>query len=308
MVRYVRKQAILAKMETTYGENSSPAAANAMLMTNVAWEPQAEEVNRDLLKAFMGHQGIQLTGYHSTLSGEIELAGAGNPGDMPAYAPLLRMCGFAATVTANEKVVFLPVSSAFESGTIFFNLDGVTHVMVGVRGNVMLSLKNKAIPKFRFEFKGLSAAMIFGVAPPAATYANFIDPVPVSPEYTTASLFGYQGGVESIDINAGAQIEPRIIINSRSIQYVDRQATGSIVLDAPDAGDVDFFGKAIRHETDTLALTHGIEDGNIIEVDAPVVQLKLPKYGESQKIVTNSIDLIFKPTSAGNNELKITVK
>jgi hypothetical protein len=308
MVRYIRKQAVLAKIESSYGADALPTGTSAMLMTNAKFKVEAEEVSRDLMKAYMGHQGIQLVGRYASLSGDIEIAGAGVAGDSPGYATLLRMCGFAATVTAGLKVEFLPVSADFEAGTIYFNLDGVNHVLLGARGNVSLSFKAKSIPKFTFSFKGLSGS-VGAEALPVANYTKFIDPTPVAPTITNMTLHGYSGGVDSLDIDVGAQIEPRLLINHNSIQYVDRQATGSVVLDAPDAGSsVNFFTRAKGHQLGTLAFSHGVEDGNIVEIAAPAVQLKLPEYGDSQKIVTQSMGLIFQPSSAGNNELKITVR
>lgn len=47
--------------------------------------------------------------------------------------------------------------------------------------------------------------------------------------------------------------------------------------------------------------------GSIFKFDAPAVQIGRPTYGETQKIVNNTLPLMFTPV-AGNDEFTITVK
>ena len=92
--RLHRRLAILNKLETTYGTNSTPGAVNAIVGTNVSFTPlEAEEIGRDLHLPHMGHQGVILTGQYAKIEFDVEIAGAGAAGTVPKYGSLLRAWG-----------------------------------------------------------------------------------------------------------------------------------------------------------------------------------------------------------------------
>ena len=157
--RKFRKLAALVKIETTYGADAVPTgAADAMLMTDVAFTPmEGQEVSRDLLLPFLGHQGVELTGLYARLQGSVEIAGAGAVGTAPAYGPLLRACGMAEDEESGVSVTYLPVSAGEEAASIYFNADGVRHVLLGSRGTWTANLAPNQIPRFRFDMMGLKA-------------------------------------------------------------------------------------------------------------------------------------------------------
>ena len=306
MVRQINKLAILAKLETLYGVNALPdGAANAMQVNNCKYDVGHEEVARDLMLPYMGHRGVILVGKHVVMSFDVEIAGPGVEGVLPAWGALLRMCGFSEELIDTD-VVYLPRSTAFEAGTFYYNLDGVNHVALGVRGNVKLSLKPKEIPRFTFEVKGLLGT-IEDAALPAVTFPDFGVPVVVSKANTAFSLHGYAGATESIAIDLGGMVEPRLVINHESIEYVERKATGEAVMDATTLAIKNWFAIANAHQTGEMHITHGTAPGNIIKIDAPAVQVGIPKYQSSQKVAAQALKLFLRPSSAGNDELVITV-
>jgi hypothetical protein len=307
MVRYMEKQAVLAKIETVYGTDAVPTgAANAIQMTSAKYKVEAEEVSRDLLKPYMGHQGVILVGKYATLSGEVEIAGSGAAGTAPAYGPLLRMAGFAETITALTDVQYKPVSGSFDSGSVYFNLDGVNHVLLGARANVKMSFKPKEIPRFTFDIVGLLGT-IADVALPTGVFTAFKDPLPVNKANTTFALHAYAGGTEGVSIDMGGKVEPRLLINTESVQYVERQATGEAVMEAAALATINWFSIAQAHTTGLFALQHGLTAGNIVKVDGVAAQIGMPDYGETQKIVNQTLKLMMKP-SAGNDEVILTIK
>jgi len=306
--RLYRKLATLAKIETTYGVSSAPTgAANAMLMTDVSITPIAgEEVSRDLYRPFLGHQGVMLVGNHVTVEGSVEAAGAGVAGTAPGYGVLLRACGLSETIAAGVKVDYQPVSTGFESATLFWNLDGVNHVLLGARGNVSMSLTPKQIPKYRFTFSGLLGP-ITDTALPAQTLTAFKAPVPVSKAATTLSIHGYSAPGESLTIDLGNQVEPRMLIGSESIEIVDRRATGTAVIEAAELAAVDWFDRALNRTRGALSAVHGTAAGNIIEVSAAAVEIGRPSYGQTQQVTNVSLPLMFASVST-DDDLKITVR
>ena len=307
MPRFFRNRAILAKIETVYGTDATPTgAANAMQMTNVVFDPSVgQEESRDLVLPYMGHQGVMLTGTHATLSGEVEIAGSGIAGTAPAYGPLLRACGMAEVIDAGVDVQYSPVSALHEAVSIYFNADGVRHVLLGARGTFTLQLTPQRIPRFAFTFTGLLGT-ISDAALPTVDVSDFIKPVTVNKANTTFALHGLPGACEGVTIDLANQIEPRFLIGQESIQQVDRQMSGSAVMDAVLLATKNWFAISEAGTLGTLVAQHGTTAGNIIGLDAGAVQIGRPKYGETQKIINNTLPLML--TNPGTGEFKITVK
>ena len=309
MTRYTRKMAVLAKIETTSGTDSNPTGtANAMQFVNVSYAPiEGDEVSRDLMLPYLGNSGILLAGTYGKFEGEIEIAGAGTAGTAPAYGPLLRACGLAEVTTAGTSVVYSPVSAAFESISLYFNHDGVNHVLLNTRGNVVATFEPKKIPKFKFSFVGLLGTWT-DAALPTVTLTGFKTPLLVSKTNTpTFTLHGNAAPGESLTLDLGQKVEPRFLIGSESIEISDRSASGTAVIEARPLATVNWFDRAKTRTRGTLQLIHGTTAGSIVQIDAPAVEIGKPTQGVSQGIITYSLPLILCP-SAGNDELTITVK
>lgn len=185
MPRLFRKLAILHKLETTYGINSTPAAVNAVIGTNVNFTPiEAEEVGRDLLLTYMGNQGVILAGKHARLEFEVEIAGSGTAGTAPKWGALMRACGFGETVQAGSRVTYGIVEDNVASATIFFEVDGLRHILLGARGTMSVNIAPKAIPRFRFVMTGLLGTITDQVLTPV-TIAGWQTPLDPSSDNTT---------------------------------------------------------------------------------------------------------------------------
>ncbi|PZO81603.1 MAG: hypothetical protein DI629_03440 [Mesorhizobium amorphae] len=307
--RYFRKLVALAKVETTYGVDSVPtAAANGMLMQDVTLTPlEAEELGRELLLPHMGHQGVLLSGFFTRLEGSVELAGSGTAGTAPAYGPLLRACGMSQVVTASTRVDYQPVSSGAEAVSIYYNRDGTLHAMLGARGSWRTELGPNRIPRLRFNLLGLHGP-VSDAALPNAGLSAFRAPVPFNKDNSVFTLHGFTLPTESIMLDLGNQVEKRDLINDRSIEIVDRRATGSAVLEATQVAQVDWLARAKASTLGAASLVHGSVAGNIIEFAAPNVQIGRPSEGQTQGILNNTLPLMLLPTSSGNDELTLRVR
>lgn len=307
MKRFFRNRAILAKIETIYGTDAVPTgAANAMQMTNVVFNPSVgQEERRDLVLPYMGHQGVILTGTYATLAGEVEIAGSGTPGTAPAYGPLLRACGMAEVIEAGVDVQYSPVSALHEAVSIYFNADGVRHIMIGARGTFTFQLTPLRIPRFAFTFTGLLGT-ITDAALPVVNVSDFIKPVTVNKANTTFSLHGLAGATEGVNIDLANQIEPRFLIGSESIEQVDREMTGTATMEAVSLATKNWFKISHSETTGPLAAQHGRVAGNTVAFDASTVQIGRIGYGETQKIINNGLPLILQ--NPGTGEFTITVR
>jgi hypothetical protein len=308
MAKKERNQVILAKIETTEGTDATPSgAANAILAVNVQAEPLlGTEISRDLLLPYLGHQGMVLSGTYGRIKFEVELAGSGAAGTAPAWGPLLRGCGMAEVVDAGVDVTYNFISAAEESLSLYFIKDGIKHILVGARGMWSLSGSPDALPRLVFTFTGLLGT-ISDSAMPAVTLTAFKKPVPINKANTTLEVHGYTGACESFSFDAGIVIAPRLLINSESIQISDRKMTGQVVVEAAPLATVNWFDLAINSTDDTLAIVHGVTAGNIIEMNAPVVQVGRPTYGQKDGIMNFTVPLMIKPDT-GNDEFEIVVR
>jgi len=99
--RLIRKTAILAKLETTYGVDAIPTCvANALVVSNVSINPlNAEWIKRDVIREYLGASEELAGATYSECGFDVELVGAGAAGKAPAWGPLMRSIGFAEIIT-----------------------------------------------------------------------------------------------------------------------------------------------------------------------------------------------------------------
>lgn len=307
--RYVANLATLFKLESGgYAVDAVPTGvANALQMVDVTLTPLAgSEAQRNLLKPYMGHQGVILTGNYMQLTGSVELTGSGEAGVPPAFGSLLRACGMHETITADVSVEYNPISKDFEAGSLYYNLDGVRHVGLGVRGTFSLSLVPQQIPRITFNLSGLLGT-ITDAPLPTVDLDAFIDPVPVNAANTSMALHGWTAIAESLELNLAGQVEPRMLIGEDSIKITGRQATGTAVVQAASLATKNWFDLATTHAKGLLHVQHGTVAGNIVDLDAARVQLGRPTQGASQGIANYSLPLMLTP-DAGNDELVLTFR
>lgn len=307
MPRLFRKLAILAGVETTYGTAAALTAANALVGTNVSFTPlEADEVSRDLYLPYLGNQGIILAGKHARLEFDIEIAGAGAAGTAPLYGAALRICGFSETIAASTDVTYSIVEDNVESGTIHFEMDGVRHVLLGARGNVQLTFAPKGIPHYRFSITGLLGTITD--APLTQTsLAGWMTPLECSSANTTMTLHGWASVAENLTIDLGNNVVPRFLIGSESVIISDRRTTGQAVLEATTLAEINWFQRALDRTRGALAMVHGTSAGNIVEINAPAVEIGKISQGQTDGILNYQIPLSLCPVT-GRDELEIVVR
>ena len=306
--RMFRKLALLHKIETAYGTNATPAAANAIIGTNVSFTPlDGEEISRDLMLPYMGHQGVLLDGLTAKLEFDVELAGAGAAGTVPKYGSLLRICGMAETVTAATSVVYSIIEDGVESGSLYFISDKVQHVMLGCRATVALSAAPLALPKLRFTVIGLLGTVTDIATMPAVSMTGWTTPVSVNKTNSALTLHGWAAIAESLSIELGNVLTPRFLIGSEAVLISDRKSTGTAIVEASQLSDINWFSKALSRARGAMMFKHGIAAGNIVQIDAPAVEIGKPSQGEKNGIVNYTLPMMFAPVT-GRDELTITVK
>lgn len=305
----MRKRTVLSKVETTYGTDPVPTGAvDAVLIKNLTITPiEATMLPRDLIRPYIGNFQNIVAAAYSKVDFEIELAGSGAAGTAPAFDDLLRACGMSVTVSAGISVTYAPVSTAFESITLYLNTDGVMHKLLGARGSFSLSLSVQAIPTLKFSFTGLYGAST-DTAAPTVTLTPWQSPLAVNNINTTGlTLQGYAGLVMSdLSVDIANSVTFRSLVGgTESVVLTDRKPTGSITFEATTIAAKDWFTASRNAVLGAMAITHGTVAGNKVTIAAPQVQLVKPGYSDKDGIAMLQASLVIVP-NAGNDELTLT--
>lgn len=300
---------IIAKRETTYGTDPTPTgAADAMDAHDVSFTPLAGgTASRQPARPYFRGPEEFPVGSHCAIEFSVPLISGGAAGTAPPWAPLIRACGFGETVTAATKVDYKPVSTGFDSCTIYFNNDGVQTKLLGSRGNVVIKAGANGIPELRFSFLGKYAPAA-DVTMPTLTLTAWPLPTPISDAATpTFLLHGFNRNMEAFELNAGRVVNFRALVNSEEVQIRGGDPRGSCSVTQVAAATVDWAAIANAATQSTLQLIHGATAGSIIELLANKCQIMNPQYGDSEGDTMVNMDLALKPTS-GDDDFTLTAK
>lgn len=305
------KKAILAKIETAYGTDATPSgAANAMIATEFRITPIAgSAISRNLERPFIGAQEEEIVGEHVEVSFKVELAGAGagaaGPGVPPAWGVLMRACAHAEVITAATSVAYNPISAAMESASIYTNLDGIQHKLLGARGTVNLTAAAKEFAYLNFTFRGLLVAATDTALPTVDTTA-FAKPLKVSDANTDFTIAAGARIMRSFNLDMAGQLVARHLVGQEEILVTDRQANGQFVIAAVALGTYNPFAAALAGTKAAAVLTHGTVAKNIVTVTAGQAQPRQGiQIGNTDNVTEWTIPYLAVPTDAGNDEYSI---
>ena len=302
------KNLVGARIETTYGTDSAPGAAHAILVTNVELTPVVVEgESRNLQRGYYGNSETIPTNVHQTVSFDVELAGAGTAGDAPGYGSLLRACGLAETLVANTRAEYTPITGSEESVTLYVNRDGQLHKLLGARGTFTIEVGTNAIPYLKFAFTGLWTDPISAAAA-TPNFSLFQTPKHGANANTTITLHGVSPGTSALTYDHANSVAHRELINlSNEVRISERAPTGSMTFDEPSISTKNYFTAVTNVETGACTTVHGTTAGNICELSLPKVQLSEVSLGDDSGISQLQMSLIPVPTN-GNDEMKLTVR
>lgn len=311
MAKLARVRSILAKEESSYGVDASPTgSADAIQVSALEIAPAESEVlSRDLIRSYLGNSPQLIANTRVSVTFTVEYAGSGTAGTAPQYGPLLKACGLGETVVAATSVTYEPVSTSFDSVTIYIDNDGIRHIVTGARGTFNISLNANQIPVINFTMTGQYNAPT-DTASPTLTFQNQEDPEIFNDTNTTSfTLFSETGlALQSVEIDLGNEVVYRELVNSdKEVLITNRAATANFVIEAPTLSDADFFALAVAGTSGNLSIVHGTTGGNIITLTAPTSGLSLgnPTYSEDQGIVMLNLPTTMVPSSSGNDEISI---
>lgn len=300
----------LAKTEVTYGVDAAPTGADAVLTSQAKLTPiDMNSVTRDLDKPGSGSDLEIVTDYWAMIEFRVELAGSGTLGTPPGFGKLLKACRCQETIVAVTSVAYRPYRASTDSLTIYFNVDGNRHKLLGARGTFKAEVNSQNIPYLVFTFTGLWVQPDAVAVPTALTgWDDFQIPSAVNYDNTpTPTLHGYTSVYKNFTFDAGNEVKQFNNPGEREVTITKHAAKGSIGMLAPPIGTKDFFVIAKNSTLGTMQVTHGMVDAKkwIFDCAAPTVQILKPRYGDDEGRVTIEADLNFVPTAAQNDEWEL---
>ena len=317
MSRYLRNTTLLAKVETAYGTDAVPTgAANSMLVSDVTITHTYANVGRDLIRSFMGGSEELAGTKHVAIEATVELQGSGTAGTAPAWGPLMRACGFAENdLLTPDRIEYVPVSTAFESASIYYYMDGALHKALGCRGNVEINAAIGERPTLKFSLLGIDGG-VTAATPSGVTYASFKTPLVITEANVAEFLMGctyatgaFTGGAavcsRGLTLNAGNDVQYIPTLGCEGVDIVSRAATGALSLDLAAAAEVTAMAAVEANTLSSIGMTLGASAGYITRIFVPYAQRTNPKYEDVSGRAHVSFDLRCVPGATGNDEIKI---
>ena len=306
-----RKKFLIAKIESSYGVDPSPVGgSDAVQVTNLELTPiESDNVQAATFQGFIGNstRGTLVANKRVSVTFDVELAGSGTAGTAPAFGPLLKSCGLSETTVAATSVTYAPVSSSFDSATIYCFYDGTQHKITGARGSVTFNMTAGQFATASFNFIGIYNAPDNTALSGSFTVANQAAAIEVNfTNVTTATFHGVTSvRLESIDLALNNELLYKETASSKEVLITNRAAGGTAVIEAPAVGTTDYFAKAVAVTTGSSSFVLGATAGNIVTVNAAQTDITGVSYGDTNGVISLSMPYLALPTTAGNNEMSL---
>lgn len=309
MPKLIRKYALLAKVETTYGQDANPQPINVVLVENVRLTPNIDRISRanvalpdlDKLPSLIGRT-------YWTVSFDCEVRGSGgNATDPPDWAPLVQACSFSQTVGA-DNVTFAPVSTNQKSVTIYVYLDGLLHKLVGCVGNFTITGEVGQPARFSFEFRGKMSALPSDASNPTVTYQNIKPALCLGAGFEWGS---YNLPVARFTLDLNNTLAPRQDLRE-TYGYLgffvsDRNPEGGFDPEVQALSTFNAWDDLFNRDAVELEITLGSGAGNQVIIDAPSCRIFNLGYGDRDGILT--YDLRFEASrTTGDDSFTIVTK
>jgi hypothetical protein len=303
-----KKTVLLAKIESIYGTDPTPAeAANAVM----AYEPEIT-VNADMKERNPGNSDLsrfpELRGKtFCELKFSTELKGSGTPGTASRQDPLFQACGLSGTVISSTSITRLPLSSSMKSCTIWIYIDGLLYKVNGCIGDLEIDLTAGEMGKLNWTFKGLYS---LPTDVPIVT-PTFDATVPNIVKGAVMTFGSYSAIIEKLTLKLNNDIAERPDFNQtegvKGFQITGRNPEGSMTIEAVlrATSNADFLDYFHSRTVKALSFVLGATGGNIITITANYGYCRTPKIGDKGGIRNFEIPFQLARGDGGNNEISI---
>lgn len=322
-VQLTRKSVVLAKLETAKGVDASPGAADGILVSDLSITVNGNILTRAFLRDTISPQGhiIGAKDVELSFSTEIKSSGTSNvggAGDAAQIDPLLRAAGLKRTDTAEASpgagdgnITYDPISSSFESASVYAFWDGLRIKVLGAQTNLEIDLLAGEFGRFIWTVRGEYQRPTDNAAPASITYDTQDPPVIQSLAFTmgVSSLIAQQ-----LNLNLNNEFAVRPDLNAvdgvRDIRITARNTGGSFNPETEKEADFAFFSRWENATLNALTATVGATGGNIFQATAPnaLFESVTPGDREGIRIYDIPLRLATSTETALDDEIKLIFK
>ena len=307
-VRTQTEGLLLAKLETTYGQDAAPTPSeNAILAANVDIAFSGDLIERGYMNPSLSPLPGARGKRHVEVSFETELYGSGVAGTAPRIGALFQAAQMTETVVASTSVTYAPSSDvgSAKSVTLYIYKDGRLYKVVGARGTWSLKLEAGQIGKISWQFTGKLAGAE-DAAVPTATYEDIIGPVFVN---ATVNIDGTSFALVGLSLDMGNSLTVRDDAGASDgiadVVIPKREPSCEIEMWAVLGSEKDFLSLWQNASEIDISAVWG-SAGNKVTVAAHG-QIKEYKYGNKDDILTYSFPVKLVGQS-GDDELSIKLE
>lgn len=284
-----KKSVVLAKIEATYNTDPTPVAAtDAVKVENLTHGPASQKmVEQPNVKNTLGKEKSLFGTALWQVTFDALVKGSGAAGTAPEFGALLRACGLGETIVALTSVTYAPVSTGFESVTLYVYEDGKLYKITGCVGNVAHAGEAGGAGKLSFTFTGHKLA-ITDETLVSPTLDTTEAPIIKSAGFTIDS---YAAAISALNFDMGNQVIMPPDINASDgfgeIQITDRDINGTIDPEDVLIATNDFISD---WEAGTeMALTTGVIGGTVgnrFQISMPAVSYRDASLGDRDGLRT----------------------
>lgn len=305
MAILVERTLLLAKVESTYGQDAQPTpSANFIPVFDISVEPDtsyldpaAQDGSLSPRSGRIGMRSVEVSFSHHLL---VKPAEGQNPAVLLAD-PLLRACGLVPT-----QGTYKPISTGFPSVTLYVYFDGLLWKVVGCRGNVSLNLTAGEFATLEFTFRG---RYLPPVDQPFPTSWVDVDVAPIVCVGGTVTWNDQPLHVEAITLDLGNDIQLYPSVNADHGVYeaaiVNRNPSGTLNPEMTLVSTMDWHTLMLTPTLQKLEVT--VTDGRS-DVTLLVPKAQITEIGHGDRNGIRTWNITFKPIRvAGDDEVQLTV-
>lgn len=292
---------LLAKVESVYGTDSVPTAANAMWAENIAYKIEGARERGAPAKPGVGPVPGTVYGQHAMVSFEIPLAASGVAGTAPKWAPLPKACGWGETLVAVTSATYalLPDPQTSDSLTLVWNDGRRLHKVTGWRGRMGLRMAAGKRPMLTFVGRGLYTQVTTRALPAHAdtTWTGWLDAKPIANGRTTFSLATVALPLRELTLEQSDNVIFNDLPHQENVTLRGSRAyTGSVKASTPLPSALNVETPWEAGTSSVGALVHESAAGNIVTVNFKA-QLGQPDYSDDRGEDVMTIPLDLTPTA-----------
>lgn len=308
-----RKTQMVVSVEATKGTAETITSADsAILAEDVTYKVNSEEIMRNPLQSSFSKYASIPGPQIATVTCRMEMKGSGTATTAPAWATLLKGCGFAETVGASD-ITYNLKSADGDSDTLTIAVynDGKRYLCYGARGNVSFEMNANKVAYAVFTFTGIHSEVTDTALLTGLSYDTEIPPKFVNAQATFNFGTAWSNSVFStfnFDLNCEVALrENANATNGLSYAMItDRNPSGNIDFDDVLNSVQNLYSHLLTPTQGSLAIQLGTTAGNTLSLSAPKMQFIEIDPGEQNGVAKLNCNFRLRGDTSDDDEFVLT--